>query len=393
MQAHSRETSRLAFGLFDKYGRLRSEFENHPIIKGSGIWGQELNHGNILFVEHILVSKENRRQGIGRTMMDELLADARKKSSLFFAFAWPGIFYRADLRPDGDNRLKPATTTLRMQARRFRRATAFCRALGFRRVGSTIWFGLAADGAHKCHTLASDSDYDPPRTPDTVLDQMSSPFQWINDIAAARDLSHRPRVVVPDFLAVLQKCLREKGEADPCWKGQDDDGNTILHLTTSRWHVVCVDWLLSHNFGVQMLDMRNYRGETPLEMLQFELERFRTQRIQGPWNANMSDRFTGYHDNAVHCLILLMRLGPPASIDPGDYLRLSRGCTCGECVEGFLSPRMFFFLLNQASTSHHELESAMEGHSGAEKIGTEDSRLGYLSSEVGSMFKMYPGMR
>jgi hypothetical protein len=55
MEPPSRETSMLAFDLFDRYGRLRSEFKTHPVIKGTGIWGQELDRGDMLLIEEVLV--------------------------------------------------------------------------------------------------------------------------------------------------------------------------------------------------------------------------------------------------------------------------------------------------------------------------------------------------
>lgn len=42
------------------------------------------------------------------------------------------------------------------------RAIAFWRSLGYRRIGTSTWFGTALEAGHKVHELASDSDYNPP---------------------------------------------------------------------------------------------------------------------------------------------------------------------------------------------------------------------------------------
>lgn len=63
MERPSTETSKLAFDLFDRYGRLRPEFKAHSVIKGSGVWGQELDHGDMLLIEEVFVDKDHRRQG------------------------------------------------------------------------------------------------------------------------------------------------------------------------------------------------------------------------------------------------------------------------------------------------------------------------------------------
>ena len=69
MEEPSSETSKLAFDLFDRYGRLRSEFKTHPVIKGSGVWNQELDEEDILIIEEVCVSKDFRRQQIGQRMI------------------------------------------------------------------------------------------------------------------------------------------------------------------------------------------------------------------------------------------------------------------------------------------------------------------------------------
>lgn len=51
MEEPSQETADLAFELFDRYGRLQTDYYNHDILKGTGAWGEELNHGDLLLFE------------------------------------------------------------------------------------------------------------------------------------------------------------------------------------------------------------------------------------------------------------------------------------------------------------------------------------------------------
>jgi GNAT superfamily N-acetyltransferase len=98
MEPPSRETSMLAFDLFDRYGRLRSEFKTHPVIKGTGVWGQELDCGDMLLIEEVFVNQDYRRQRLGRRMIESLLTLARQKTWSFFAFVWPTFLNLHDLK-------------------------------------------------------------------------------------------------------------------------------------------------------------------------------------------------------------------------------------------------------------------------------------------------------
>lgn len=105
MEEPSQETSDLAFELFDRYGRLNREYCDHEIRKGSGAWGRELDHGDILLFESISVERLWRHRGIGTKMVNAILDKVRAKSSSFFAFARPGYFSRDvnDRDEEGDS--------------------------------------------------------------------------------------------------------------------------------------------------------------------------------------------------------------------------------------------------------------------------------------------------
>lgn len=76
----SEATSDMAFGIFDRWGNLQKDYISHPVKKGTGVWGKELNKGSILFIESIEMDKDHRRQEHGMETIRKLWKQARKKS-------------------------------------------------------------------------------------------------------------------------------------------------------------------------------------------------------------------------------------------------------------------------------------------------------------------------
>jgi hypothetical protein len=93
----------------------------------------------------------------------------------------------------------------------------------------------------------------------------------------------------------------------------------------------------------------------------------RTKRNFLMGNSDISDEFQGFPAPTVECLTLLdiNRMG--------DTSRLTFGCTCGQCVEEFLSLRMKLALLDQAGTLYNFLSDEIND---VEK-----------NSEVGMLYK------
>lgn len=45
MEEPTQDTCELAYDLFDRWGCIKDDFLHHPIKKGTGVWGKELNEG------------------------------------------------------------------------------------------------------------------------------------------------------------------------------------------------------------------------------------------------------------------------------------------------------------------------------------------------------------
>jgi len=190
--------------------------------------------------------------------------------------------------------------------------------------------------------------------------------------------------------------MQQKGSADACWRSRDKDGNTVLHLAASISNVPCVEWILNQNFGTQLLQLRNNRGETPLEKLQFRLEKLRTKKVMNALTVSVSDKFDGHSDSAVRCLILLQGLESMESFfesqGPDALSQMIGGCTCGRCLMGFLSPRMSHALLYQAEMGFGIMDQPHRRSWGPE-WDISESFLGYLPSRVLKNLKTNRSMR
>lgn len=121
----SPETSMLGLNLFDRYGRLRSEFTTHPIMKGTGVWSQELDRGDVLPIEEIFVHQPYRRQKLGQKMVGALLTLVPQETRSFFAFTLPTMLQMHDIRSEWDQMQDGAARQV-MSDRECHRAAAFC---------------------------------------------------------------------------------------------------------------------------------------------------------------------------------------------------------------------------------------------------------------------------
>jgi GNAT superfamily N-acetyltransferase len=381
MEEPSRETSLLAFDLFDRYGRLRSEFKDHPIRKGSGVWSKELDTGDILLIEEIKIDKAYRRRGLGKKVVGAMLEKAREKTHQFFAIAWPTFLNEGDVRTETEALADPED-----RGRVFRREQdmiiRFFRSLGFRRIGSTYWFGLACEGEHPSRLLAPDDDYDPPVPHTAVTSSILQPLQ--QSLMQSQD---------EEAIKALEQYLQHTPSTDPCWLATDKDGNTLLHIAALNFKVTSVNFIMEQDFGPQMLEMRNSEGDTPLEAVLTKLEAMRTRRVfnmLGDLTVPRSDKFEGHSDISVICLARLKGLSEITSL---DRARLASGCTCGQCISGFLSPRMCFALLCQAEVHHDMLSDSVGQDSGSSFVDSNDYLLEYLPNRVRENLKTNKSMR
>ena len=155
----------------------------------------------------------------------------------------------------------------------------------------------------------------------------------------------------------MEARLRSIPTTDPTWVSADRHNNNILHVLARTDKVESLSWTLGQPFAETLRSARNHEGETPLEALESQLELDRTWGQHQLAQTVISDVFHGFTSSQVECIKLLSGLKDPSR---SDLSRLTFGCTCGQRLGGFLSPRMAFALECQADIKHEELDDDVE---------------------------------
>ncbi|KAK2807281.1 hypothetical protein FQN50_005434 [Emmonsiellopsis sp. PD_5] len=366
MEQISRQTYLLSIEIFDRYGRLKPEFKEHPLKRGTGAWGQELDKGDILLIDTIDIMEPYRRLGLATRLINDIVAEVQIKTNRpFFAIAWPSALYtyQGSYRTE-----KEFSDAFDMEQKR---AIAFFRSLFFRRIGGTVWFAFASDPRHPSRSLAI--DYDPPQPP-------SHP---VGDMDIGRLLQESQELDDKEIVNNLAQLLLTHPADDPFWLSRDKKGNTVLHNLAIHYKPKALRRILEHEFGMQLKDLRNDGGDTPLEALLLQLE---NDRINTSYT---SDFFQGFKKEAVQCVALLKGIANSAT----QFAQITYGCTCGECEAGFLSPRMAEALLTQAELAYDRL-SGTYALGGEEdwKIFSKDY-LGFVAVSVRQILRTNKSMR
>lgn len=137
------------------------------------------------------------------------------------------------------------------------------------------------------------------------------------------------------------------------------------------------------NVRIDLSSARNQEGYTALEALRDKLETQRTTEENGMRTVDISDRFTGFPPEAVECLAILSASSQSSSV--AHRRRLTFGCTCGECLEGFISPRMKAGLLFQAEVSFDMLDTDIED--GVMWCEMNDDMIAHVHSDMQRNFR------
>lgn len=342
MEEPTNDTSGLAFEVFDRWGCLKAELQAHPVKKGTGVWGTELDQGKLLFIEDLAVDDRYRRKGYGRRLVKLVWEQAQGMApDCDFAIVQATYLNTRDVEAKGKSLLNDEAEAFYNDLQVS--AEDFYRAVGFRRIGSSFYFALSKDPSHPSRSLSAADDYRRPlalRSASTADDQV---YPYDNDIIQADD---------SETTKLLETRLVDHSFTEPAWLSVDRHGNNILHMVAPGGKPESLAWILGKSFAAELQLSRNLKGETPLESLEDSLESVRTMRQVGLLTIPIADRFTGFAPNDVKCLQLLKGLGP---LTPCRAAQLAYGCTCFQCICGFISPRVSFALECQADLNHDML--------------------------------------
>ena len=101
-----------------------------------------------------------------------------------------------------------------------------------------------------------------------------------------------------------------------------------------------------------------------------------------------SDKFEGYSAGAIGCLAALRNVTNPSAI---QHLQLKYGCTCGECIDGFLSPCMKFALLCKAEEYHDMLNEDIDN--GKFWCMSNDYMIDHVAPDIQQNFRTNKSLR
>jgi hypothetical protein len=175
--------------------------------------------------------------------------------------------------------------------------------------------------------------------------------------------------LMPEGIQLIQRALSWSDEAllsslqgdfgslsaeDARWRHSYGMGNNILHIIAVNSKALSAAWIISRS--PVLLEVRNDAGDTPLQALQFIAEENRVKVEIGNTFIPCSDDFKGFPETAVATMVVLQGMNNPAEV---EKMRLKYGCTCGECIKGYLSPRMRLSVLAKARACHDILSSML----------------------------------
>ena len=237
---------------------------------------------------------------------------------------------------------------------------SFWPSLGFRRIGSSVCFGLAADRNHKAHTILLDHDFNLPWPRIEAIQNVEQAIDSTS-VDPIRDLTitlmklkilreqfplHHATIKLSDADCVkfYKETARVEGLSGQAWNRVDPFPNNISHLAALQLKAKSIQWI-KNNIERQcgrpchklLRSGLNNVGYSPLEDLESTLEHRRITSLKGVRTGTCS-KFNGLSDEAVSCIASLQRRR--LRYAGMERLRLKDKCTCNQCLGGFVSPRM-----------------------------------------------------
>ncbi|KAF4181095.1 hypothetical protein CNMCM8060_009741 [Aspergillus lentulus] len=312
MEEPSEETCNVAFHLFDRYGAVKAKYKDHPVQRGTGAWGIELDHGPLFLIEKLHVrALKLRRKGLGQKIVSLLLNKARLfclddkpdgehadfiyGSNEAFELAWtlhalvsPGV-----LTADIESQLvgKSAEERLTIRTRTQSAAINFWRSCGFRRIGASRCFAFSFDLQHPSRAIAAASDFDPrtSHAKDLENEELEVIYEADRFTGVKKTKMERLRDALPLHHAALTLMDEElktffatHADDEIGWDRVTNSEATLLHITACKLKPLSTQWLLENvHYADRWKTARDIDGYTPLEALQETLEKMRTRKEYG----------------------------------------------------------------------------------------------------------------
>ncbi|PCH42308.1 hypothetical protein WOLCODRAFT_143973 [Wolfiporia cocos MD-104 SS10] len=306
--------------LFDKFGNVRPWLVEDEIFKGTGCWGTELNEGILYYLYYVDVRVEALKgQGLGSWTLNQFLMSERLNVE-DIVITWPSPI--------------PTREKSKVQwEEETARAIAFARKNGFRRIGQTQYFAFSPDRNHPSRAILPDQDVEEMKLP-------SDADSHQGDGALRASLHHK----IFDKESEIEKTIRDAFAEDPTSiRKRDPLGFTPLHVAAASANSTAVKVLLELGVQHDALDRENDVCLTPLMLCKNNL------RLARELSEMLAIVWQGYkHEDLLVEAMLKRAMGEEVGQDSGYVQRNKWGCTCGNCIGGWLSPLMIHRLTGHA---------------------------------------------
>ncbi|TBU58266.1 hypothetical protein BD310DRAFT_977436 [Dichomitus squalens] len=353
MDDDSLELWDMALTLFDEIGHLKPEVIKHERLKGSGVWGREFNHGLLLCLSEIDIPEKYSRKGVGSFLLRQLSISKHAPSGSFLvALPLPTVVSRNLSISILVEEWKQVKSVI----------SRFLTKNDFRSIGDTGFLAYATDPNHPSRLLAAPNDsakvtkasealaarpcivktilpngrmgfaiehpdgtssrlFDPSALDATAIDELSSLPLPIVLTAGGMDLD----------IPIIGKIIRDAYNKDPSSirAAQYTGEPSALRAALYACNLAAVEALIELPLT----------GQTPLEAFEQEMaEREDDFGFFGTWSGD-----------APEAQSILYLLKQAAEENAGTWENQSVaarrwGCTCGQCTDGWLSPRMRYRL-------------------------------------------------
>ncbi|KIA75960.1 hypothetical protein HK57_00243 [Aspergillus ustus] len=297
MEVPSRDMCVVASEVFDRYRALKTKYKQHPVQRGTGVWGDELDHGPLSIIEYIHIKAPKlRRRGLGQKMVSLLLGKAKRLNQgqtrdnpyelnehafVLHAVVRPG-YLTADV---GRQLVDKSKEELLIKAQAYDGATQFLQTCGFRRIGASSCFAFSFDPQHQSRALSLASDFYPRREhlDDLERDETVGSSSW----PKLEELRMQKLRALPLHHAALNL---DDHELEAFFAAYD----------ATEFKPQSTKWLLENIVNSSSWRAaRDVDGYTPLEALKEKLETIRTKKEHGTRIISMSDHFMGVLSSIV----------------------------------------------------------------------------------------------
>ncbi|EIW55854.1 uncharacterized protein TRAVEDRAFT_22277 [Trametes versicolor FP-101664 SS1] len=355
LDVDSREMYEFATTLFDESGDFRSELMEDDYLRGTGVWGRELdNDAPLLYINSIHVEKKHRRRGIASLLL-QTLAQSEYTTPQTFIFVCPVPSFEQD--------------TYVAWRKQTPTDAALYRKNHYRRVGRTKYLAYAPNPGHRSRLLAVEDDVE-------CLNKAFHhwPSQTDSASCAANAWLHRmiESTAQPSGLSTedVADAIREAYRRDPALIRQKDNrGFALIHTAANAANLRAIQALLAlpSQSGVvedALCSMENQAERTAVELCEHYMLNLKHHAQTLP-----DQQWNGHSPDALRCEILLKNAEGFGMITLSEEAYIASrkwGCTCERCTDGWLSERMRYRMLHGAEVDADIMDTIAEtAHRGA----------------------------